>query len=153
MLYNIISHYFDDAEHAISYPKAHITTSEGHAVDATGIVMIAGTRVLGQHLTESLEVGGAVAACHGIGNVDLQRLPLMAVDEARASLGVGIGIGHVGLDVVDGRAVHEVGTEHMDDRTLGGVELHLIYTYAREPEVVGTEGRARGKNPDAIVAA
>ena len=112
--------------------EADIAGGKRHSVDALRIVMITGTGVLGQHLAHgSLLIGREEAGDVGRDD-DIEGLPDMGVDETAAGIGMGIGIGHVGLDVVDGRAVHQVGTENVDDGTEVGRQLHLIYIYARE---------------------
>ena len=112
--------------------EADVATSKGHAVEALRVVVVAGTRVLSQHLAQgSLLIGREEGGDVGRDD-DVEGLPDMGVDETAAGIGMGIGIGHVWLDVVDGRAVHQVGTENVDDGTEVGRQLHLIYIYARE---------------------
>src|SRR3712207_2451959 len=63
-----------------------------------------------------------------------------------------IGIGHIGLDVVDGRAIHEVGTEHIYNRCARGVEVDATDAHRREADGVRAERRARGPHAHAHVA-
>ena len=76
----------------------------------------------------------------------------MTINKPRAGIRMCIGIGNIGLDVVNRRSVHQVGPEHMDDRSLRSVKFHLFYTYARKAKTVGTERRTRGKHPYPLVA-
>ena len=76
----------------------------------------------------------------------------MAVDKAAAGSRMAVGIGNVGLDVENGRAIHQVGSTHVYHRPAGRVPLHMIETHRREADAVGTEWRARGKHPYPLVA-
>ena len=77
----------------------------------------------------------------------------VGVDEAATGIGMGVGIDHVGLDVVDGGAIHEVGTKNVYQRTVGGVEVDVREAHRRESYAVGTERRACGENSHTGVAA
>ena len=41
-------------------------------------------------------------------------------------MGMTIGIGHVGFDVVDRGPVHKVGTKYVDDWPFGGIQLYAL---------------------------
>ena len=151
MLYNTFLHNFDDAEHTIGHPKAHITASEGHAIDAAVIIMVWGPRILCQHLSQTHQLLWSEAPGQRIGNHYVEHLPLSGIDKTAAGVRMAIGVGHLGLDVVDGRAIHQVSAANMYHGAFIGGQLHLIYIYAREAEPVRTEWRPRGKHANAGV--
>jgi len=64
---------------------------------------------------------------------------------------MGICVGHIRLHVVDGRAIHEIGTLHPDDGTQLGIDLHARESHTREAQVIGTEGRTRGKDTQTTI--
>ena len=76
----------------------------------------------------------------------------MLAYKAVVRLGVAVGGGEVRLDVVNRRAVHQVGARHAHHRHA----VHRLYrfdTYRRESQSVGTEGRAGGEDPHPGIAA
>ena len=133
--------------------ELYVTAGKGHPINALRVVVVTGTRVLGQHIAQSLQFRIAEQSGDVVGDFHAERLPLMLIDKAGAGIGVSVGIGDVGFDIVDGRTIHEVGTEDVDDGSFGGSKLYFLDADARKPEVVGTEGRARGKHPYTLVAA
>ena len=140
-------------EHAVADAEADITAAEGHPVDTLRIVVEGRTGILCEHLAQGVEELSGEVMLEGVGDVDAEGLPLPAVDEAAACIGMGVGIGDVGFDVVDGGAVHEVGSEDVDDGALVVGDLDAFYPDARQSQIVGTEGRPRGKDAYALVAA
>ena len=50
----------------------------------------------------------------------------MGVDKTAAGIGMGIGIGDIGFDIVDGGAVHQIGSCDVDDGTIWRRQLYLI---------------------------
>ena len=140
--------YAQDSDLAVGHFEAHIAASEGHAVDTVGRVVVVGSGVEGEHVGKGLSLvggehcGGLAAECH------LQWLPLSCVGEAAGSLGVGVGVWHVWLHVVDGCAVHEVCAAHGDV----AVGPYAHYADRGEAKAVGAEGRPRGEDAHALVA-
>ena len=125
-----------------SHTEAHVTACKRHAVDAGRVVVIAGPRVLLQHVTQGSLFGSRKQRCQHLRNFHLQGLPLVGVNKTRTGVRMSIGISHVGLHIIDGRAIHEVGTLHMDYGAVIAVQLHLFYTHTRQAKPIGTEGRA-----------
>ena len=64
-----------------------------------------------------------------------------------------IGIGHIRFDVVDGRAVHQIRTKHMEHRAARRVPRDMVETHRRQPEAIGPERTATGKDAHPHVAA
>ena len=62
-------------------------------------------------------------------------------------------IGDVGLDIVDGGAVHQVGTAHDEHRPNVRALLNSFQLYAGKPQRVRSEGGAGGKHAHPGVAA
>ena len=76
----------------------------------------------------------------------------MVVDKAAACLGMGIGIGHIGLDIENGRSIHQVGSTHMQHRSLWALPFHALQLHRRQPQRIGTEGAARSKHAHTLIA-
>ena len=54
--------------------------------------------------------------------------------------------GQIGLDVQNGRAVHEIGSGHMEHRTVLGVQLHVQQLHGGQTDGIGAEGGTGGKD-------
>ena len=114
--------------------------------------------VLREHLEGPLvQVGGKLGEQLGR-EVHLELVPLVGLHPAVAGPRLGVGEGQVGLDVVDGRAVHHVGPHHEElgaarAVVVGGVGLHAGEPHAGECKVVGAKARPRGEHAHAPRAA
>ena len=64
-----------------------------------------------------------------------------------------VGVGDIGFDVVDGGAVHQVGTPHDEDGADVGPVLDGLQPDAGQAQRVGPEGGAGGKDAHPGVAA
>ena len=62
------------------------------------------------------------------------------IHKAPPGLRAGVGVGDVGLDIIDGRAVHEVRAGHVEHRPQGLVQLHALQAHAGQAQGVGPEG-------------
>ena len=86
-----------------------------HAVDPLRVVLVGGTRVVFQHTLQSgLLVGRHSGPEVGVADHG-QVVELGLCREACGGVRVAVGVGDVGLDVVDGGAVHQVGAPHDED--------------------------------------
>ena len=83
----------------------------------------------------------------------IERLGVAPAVKAVDGLGVAVGVGQIRLDVIDRRAAHQIRTRHIQDRAVLRVEVGLYQPHARKPQRVRPEGRARGKDAHAGVAA
>ena len=127
-------------ENTIGDGEMDVVPTEGHAIDFGGIVLVVWPGVELQGVAQGGELFGREEYRHAVGNVHLQLCPCAAVDKAAACLGMAVGIDHVGFDVIDRCAVHEVCTEYMDDGPLGCVELYAVEAHGGESQGVRTEG-------------
>ena len=101
-----------------------VVAGEAHAIDLSRVVVVVRPGVEGKRLPQSVELLGQELLRHFIRNIHIKLLPIVAIDKAAARLGVRVGIGNVRLDVVDGRAIHQVGTGNMNYWTLLRSEFH-----------------------------
>ena len=121
-------------------------------VDARGILLIRGARILGE---AGLEQGGGLGIGGGqnpLGIADVQAVPLALGGVARGGIGVRVREGEVGLDVVDRCAVEKIHTRNGEDRPLLAL-LTGEEPYRGKPDGIRAEGRSAGKNADVAVAA
>ena len=127
--------------------------AELHAVDPLRVVLVGGAGVVFQHTLQSgLLVGRhsgpeAGVADHG------QVVELGLCREAPGGVRVAVGVGDVGLDVVDGGAVHQVGAPHDEDGADVRPVLDGFQLDAGQSQRIGPEGRAGGKYAHPGVAA
>ena len=73
--------------------------------------------------------------------------------KALGGIRVAVRIGDVGLDIVDGGAVHQVGTAHDEHRPHVRALLNSFQLYAGKPQRVRPEGRPGGEYTYTGVAA
>ena len=119
-------------------------------VEPLRLVLVPGAGVVGQDAGEGgallrrerLRRAGGVA--HPEGGPGVR-------GKATAGLRLAVGIGNVGFDVKDGSAVHQVRAAHLQHQALRPL-LHRQQLHAAEPQGIGPEGRAGGKDAHAGVA-
>ena len=87
------------------------------------------------------------------GNDDLQRFPRRDSGEAPQGFRVAVGVGNVGLDVQNGRSVHQIGAQDPQHGAPVRRPLHSRQLYAGEGNGVGPEGRAGGEHAHPGVSA
>jgi len=111
---------------------------EREAVNALGIVLVGGARILLQDFDER---GAHFFAQLGesIGILDVNFVLLHGVCKTADSFGMRVRVGKVRLDIDDRCAVHEVGATDDDFRTFGSVEMDLLNLHARERDRVRAE--------------
>ena len=123
-------------------------------VGAGGVVLVVGTGVVGEDGAEGVLLFGGEDGEEGFGIVDGEgRLLLRLGGETTGGVGMGVGEGEVGLNVVDGGAVHKVGAGDVEDRAPGCGEVYLGETHGRETDGVGTERGACGEDAHTPVTA
>ena len=133
--------------------EAHIHPGKGHAIDPPGVVLVGGTGVLRQHAQQSPALFRRHSLQQRRRAVHRQRPAGHGVGKAAGGLRVGVGVGDVGLDVVDGRAVHQVRPGHMEEGAVPAAKLHPHQAHGGQADGVGAEGGAGGKHPQPPVAA
>ena len=134
------------SHHSIAHSELHVFSRKQHSVHFLGNVLILRTRVKLKHTTQRLQLFLCERRNHIIRHFHLKPADGVIVDKAAAGVGMGVGINHIGLNVVDGSAVHKVGPKHMNQRTIGRVELQLRNPHRRESQPIRAEGRACGKH-------
>ena len=111
-----------------------VQTTEGHAVDAVGIVLVARAGVLGERAGERLEPVRAEEAfqlrAQFLRDGHCERFPSGSFSESACRLRMGVSVRDIRLDVVDGRPVHKVGAKYMYDRSVFAFEVDAFYAYA-----------------------
>ena len=88
------------------HAKMDIEALKGHAIQLLVVGMIMGTRVEFEYLSQRFKLCVAEKLKPAVGNIYLKTLHGVAIDKTRAGFCVAVGIGNVGLDVVNGGAVH-----------------------------------------------
>lgn len=136
----------------IYYRKLHLVPVEREPIDPVFVVVVGGARVLGQHLPQLLHLFGFQPLGDILGDFHVKLVVLVLLREPLGGLRVAVGGEQVGFDIVDGSAVHKVGTAHKERRVFG-VEIGLDELHAGETDGVGTEGRTRGEDAHTPVAA
>ena len=71
--------------------------------------------------------------------------------EATDGMGECVGVGEVGLDVDDGRAVNEVDATKFENRGVGALEVDTLKLHTRHTEGIRTEGGSAGKYTDLVI--
>ena len=116
-------------------------------------MLVGGARVTCQYAGQ----GGAVGLrhlCQQFGReLYLQTVELGLAGKALGGIRVAVGIGDVRLDVVNGGAIHQVGTAHDEHRANVRPVLDAFQTHAGKAQRIGTEGRPGGEHAHAGVAA
>lgn len=153
------SGYFNNRKYGILHSEGDVKRGILHGIDALGRRMIMRARVFGKEFFADVEVG---AQCFKLwqgelpfrlfANLHLEPLPLCCVRKSATSVWVGIGIGYVGLDIVDRCAVSEVGTLYIYHRGIRTVIIYTLYQDGGESEGIGAVRTARGKHPHPLVA-
>ena len=88
------------------HAKMDIEALKGHAIQLLVVGMIMGTRVEFEYFAQRFKLCLAEKLTPAVGNIYLKTLHGVAIDKARTGFCVAIGIGNVGLDVVNGGTVH-----------------------------------------------
>ena len=81
--------------------------------------------------------------------LDIELLPWHIFNPAAGRIRVAVRKRNVGLDVVDGRAVAQIGSQHMDDGAVVG-KLDTIELDADKTDGIGAKRTARGKSAHAL---
>ena len=115
-------------------------------IDAVWLVLAArAARVLAKDLDQAEELCGRDHILQCLRKLNIELLPRSILDPASGRIRVAVRKRNVGLDVVDGRTVAQVGPQHMDDGAIVG-ELDTIKLDAGEPDGIRAKRTARGKH-------
>ena len=115
-------------------------------------MLVAGAGVGGQHLDERRALVLWELFPQLGREKNLQRLQLQPVGESPGGLRVAVGVGKVGLDVQNRRAVHQICPRHTQHMPVLGMLLNSQKPHRGQPDGIWPEGRAGGKDADAAVS-
>ena len=112
-------------------------------------MLIGGARILGQHPQQ----GGPARLLHRLqqlrGTLHPEAGLLGLAGKAPRRLGAAVRVGEIGLHIIDGSAVHQVGPRYPERRPPLGMLLDPLQPDAGQANGVGAEGRTGGKHPHA----
>ena len=87
----------------------NVKAREAHAVAARGIVLIGRPGIVRQHAEQGAAVRLGDAFEQLRRKINAKQQVRRKSREACAGIGKAVGLGKIGLDIKDGRAVHEIG--------------------------------------------
>ena len=116
-------------------------------------MLIGRARVLREHSAQCVQLFRREARREHVRYLHGERALPFAGGEAAERARRGVRVGDVGLDVENGRAVHQVGAGNAQHGPFGRGELHGLQLHAGEAEGIRPHGRARGENAHARVPA
>ena len=115
-------------------------------------MLVARARVVRKDGAQCLPPPGGQAGEQCLCADDLQHaFPALQCKPA-GCFGMRVCVSQIGLDVKNRRAVHQVGTNDMQHRPVGCVQLYPVELYGGQPDCIRPEGRARSKHANAAVA-
>ena len=149
-LYNI-----RNGERVARNREFHLVMGKLHAVDAAAILLITRARVAGEGAAQCGEGIGIEACGKRFGNYHIEHFAFLRVrvGESACSIGVAVGVGQIGLNVVDRSAVHQVGASHYKHWRIGAIVVYAYEPHRGQAYSIRSEGRASGKDAHASVAA
>ena len=107
---------------------------------------------MAQDLNQAGELCGRDHILQRLRELDVELLPRSILNPAAGRIRVTVRKRNVGLNVVDGRAVAQIGPQHMDDGAIVG-ELDAIELDAGKPNGIRAKRTARGKHAHALGSA
>ena len=112
-------------------------------------MMVAGAWILGERLHESRALLLRDFLQEHVREDNFQGLCAAAFLERIGRVGMAVGIGEIGLDVVDGGLVGQVRAGDIENGTVLCMEVHFYELYAGKTDRVRAERRARREDPHA----
>ena len=106
-------------------------------------------RILAKDLDQAGELCGRDHLLQRLWKVNIELLPRRILNPAAGRIRVAVRKRNVGLDIVDGRAVAQVRSQHMDDGAVVG-KLDTIELDAGKTDGIGAKRAARGKYAHAL---
>ena len=91
------------------HTESHVTASEGHAVNAVWIVLVLRSRIVFEYGDEAVALAFRDFFEQFLWETHFQQVLCRLGGKSADGLGMAVGISNVGLDVVNGCAVHQVG--------------------------------------------
>ena len=128
-----------DGEYIIFDCEMNLEAGVFHVVYAVGIVLISGTGIFLQKLKGAFaeEFGDLLEKL--LGNIYGDGTFSRCESESADGVGVGICVGEVGLDIINGCAVQKISACNVDDGTFGGIEFNADDLHRRNADRIGTE--------------
>ena len=119
-------------------------------IDAVGLMLASGTaRILAQNFDKTFELRCLrkryKTRAQLIGKIDFELMPGCVLDPSSRGLRMAVREGNIGLDVINGRAVAQVRSQHVNDGALRR-QLHMIKLYAGKTYRIGTERASRSED-------
>ena len=119
-------------------------------VDAVWLVFATrAARILTKDLYQAGELCGRNHILQRLRELDIELLPRSILNPAAGRIWMAIRKRNVGLNVVDGRAVTQIGSQHMDDGAVVG-KLHAVELNAGKTDGIGAKRAACGKYAHAL---
>ena len=119
-------------------------------VDAVWLVFATrAARILTKDLDQPGELCGRDHLLQRLRELDIELLPRRILNPAARCIRVAVRKRNVGLNVVDGRAVAQIGSQHMNDGTVVG-KLHAVELDAGETDRIRAKRTACGKHAHAL---
>lgn len=116
-------------------------------IDAVWLVLAArAARILAKNLDQTGELCGRDHVLKSLRELNIELLPRSILNPAARCIRVTVRKRNVGLNVVDGRAVAQVGPQHMNDGAIIG-ELDTIELDAGKPDGIRRNGLRVAKTP------
>ena len=126
---------------------------KGEAIDPRRVILIPGPGVQSEDVPQRLPPVRGQTLQKVRRDLHRQGGPGRLTGEAAGGVRVAVPVGEVGLDVQDGRPVHQVRAPDAEHRTepvrvLDGLQLHR-----GQPDGIRPEGRTAGEHPHPLIAA
>ena len=137
----------------VRHSETDLPPGKGEDIAPLRTVVVGGAGILGQDADEAVPQGGGDPLQKRRGKRDVKGLPGMPVGESAGGLRVAVAVAEIGLDVIDGGAVHEIRPGDVEQRPQSGVKLHPLQPHGGQADGVGAEGGAGGKDPYAGIPA
>lgn len=144
---------FDNGERISVNDKADLKICVCHVINAGGVVLITGARILSQ------KCKSAFAKIFGnfreqlLGDADIHGALSRREAETADGIGVRIGVRKIRLYIIYGRAVQKIGTCYVEEGAFRRVQIDACDSHGGKTDGIGTEGGSCGENAHALVAA
>ena len=109
-----------------AYGEPDFKTGVFHSINAVGRVLIGRTRILRQNGKQSVAAIGRDALQKPGRDVYLQKALVRLQGKTAGGIGMGIDIGQIRLDIIDGGVVHQISARHMKNGTEGALQLNAF---------------------------
>ena len=112
------------------HAEFHLIAAKFQPIDAAGVCLIPRARILCEHADERVALLSREAGQQLRRDTHRQRMHLYLPSEAFCCLRAAVGVGDVGLDIIDRRAVHQVCSGDVEHRPARVRKLDPFQTHA-----------------------